>query len=139
MIEDNTIRHLELPSQIESISEIENFIEVVCEQLRVSEDNYGNILIAITEAVNNAITHGNKLDASKKVNLEMEVNNKELYFIVSDEGEGFDIDAVPDPTLPENISKINGRGVFLMKNLSDEVLFKNNGSKIVLKFSLSAN
>ena len=139
MIEENTIQHLELPSKIESISEIENFIDNLCEQRAIGEDEYGNILIALTEAINNAITHGNQFDANKKVNLEMESTHNQICFTVSDEGNGFDFNQIPDPTLPENITKTNGRGVFLMKSLADEVLFEENGSKTTLKFTVSAN
>lgn len=139
MIEENTIQHLELPSKIESISKIESFIDEVCEQYSISEDHYGNILIALTEAINNAITHGNKLDSTKAVSLNMEANENQITFTVTDEGNGFDFDHIPDPTLPENITKTNGRGVFLMKSLADEVLFEENGTKTTLKFSISVN
>jgi len=139
MIEENTMQHMQLPSQIESISQIESFIDDVCDQFSIGEDHYGNILIALTEAINNAITHGNKFDAAKKVNVEMESNPDEICFTVSDEGEGFDFDNIPDPTLPENITKINGRGVFLMKSLADEVIFDEKGTKTTLKFTISAN
>ena len=139
MIEENTIQHMQLPSQIDSISQIETFIDDVCDQFSIGEDHYGNILIALTEAINNAITHGNKLDASKKVHVEMESNSREISFTISDEGDGFDFENIPDPTLPENITKINGRGVFLMKSLADEVIFDENGTKTTLKFSMSAN
>jgi len=139
MIEENTIQHIELPSKIESISKIENFIDDICEQHTIGEDQYGNILIALTEAINNAITHGNKFNADKVVKLDMETGAQEICFTVCDEGVGFDFDNIPDPTLPENLTKINGRGVFLMKSLADEVLFEENGSKAILKFSLLAN
>lgn len=139
MIEENTMQHMQLPSQIESISQIESFIDDVCDQFSIGEDHYGNILIALTEAINNAITHGNKFDAAKKVNVEMESSPNELCFTISDEGEGFDFDNIPDPTLPENITKINGRGVFLMKSLADEVIFDEKGTKTTLKFTISAN
>lgn len=139
MIKENIVHHIELASDINSISEIEVFVDNFCENHSIGEDSYGNILIALTEAVNNAIMHGNKLDPSKKVTLGLETHTNELHFVIKDEGEGFDFDNIPDPTLPENISKLNGRGVFLMKSLADEILFEENGTKILLKFSLLAN
>ena len=139
MIEENIIQHLELPSQIDSITEIEALIDDVCDRYSIGEDYYGNILIALTEAINNAITHGNKLNPNKKVNLEMETHHNELNFIIKDEGDGFDYNNIPDPTLPENITKLSGRGVFLMKSLADEVAFEENGTKVMLKFTVSAN
>ncbi len=139
MIQRGTFRHIELSSKVESLSKIESFIDDVCEQYKFGEEHYGNILIALTEAVNNAITHGNKLDPSKKVNLNMERTPKEVVFIISDEGVGFDYESIPDPTLPENIEKIRGRGIFLMKALSDHVGFEEDGRKIRLKFSITDN
>ena len=139
MIKENIIQNLELPSKVDSLLEIEAFIDSVCDKYAIGEDHYGNILIALTEAINNAITHGNKLDPNKKVNLNMKSEQNNLCFVIKDEGLGFDYDNIPDPTLPENLTKLNGRGVFLMKSLADEVLFEENGTSITLKFTLSAN
>jgi len=139
MTEHNTIQYLELPSKIESLSKIELLIDEICQTFKINEDSYGNILIALTEAVNNAITHGNQLDPSKKVNLEYETTKNQLSFTIKDEGDGFNYDGIPDPTLPENIEKINGRGVFLMKSLADEVEFEENGALVKLKFNISVN
>ena len=107
MIQNGIIQQIVLPSTLESLSEIENFIEAICEQNKFGEDHYGNILIALTEAVNNAITHGNKLNPDKKVNLNMETTTKDVEFTIKDEGAGFDYTNVPDPTLPENLEKLN--------------------------------
>ena len=139
MIQGGIIQHIELSSKLESLSQIENFIDDVCEQYKFGEDHYGNILIALTEAVNKAITHGNKLDPSKSVNLNMETTANDVEFTVKDEGVGFDVDMVPDPTLPENIEKLSGRGIFLMKSLADNVDFEENGRIIKLRFSISVN
>lgn len=139
MTQETINQKIELTSQIESLSKIEACVDELCEQFVISEDEYGNILIAITEAVNNAITHGNGLNPEKKVCLNVDGNSKEVCFVVEDEGAGFDYNKVPDPTLPENIEKLSGRGIFLMKALADEVFFEKNGSKISLKFSISNN
>ena len=130
------MHNLVINSDIKNISEVEKLIDNVCEDLNLSEDIYGNILIAVTEAVNNSIIHGNKNDLSKKVTIEViQSNNKtEVVFTVWDEGEGFDFNNLPDPTAPENIEKPDGRGIFLMKNLSDKVEFFNNGSKVSITF-----
>lgn len=134
---DATIQKFELPSNLESLSKIEQLIENLCEYKTISQDCYGNMLIALTEAVNNAIVHGNKNDISKKVHLELETTDDEILFTISDEGKGFDYNKVPDPTLPENIYKTSGRGVFLMKNLADNIVFDENGTSIKLTFCLS--
>ncbi len=137
MIQGGLIERLELSSTVDSISKIEGFIERISEQSKFSDDYYGNILIALTEAVNNAITHGNQLDPNKKVSLNMETTTKDVEFTIKDEGKGFDFNNVPDPTLPENLEKLSGRGVFLMRNLADEVSFEDNGAIIRLRFTVS--
>ena len=139
MIQNKIIQNIELSSKLENLVQIEAFVDEVCEFYDVSEDNYGNILIALTEAVNNAITHGNHLNPNKKVFLNLRAIHNELLFTIKDEGKGYDFMNVPDPTLPENIQKLNGRGIFLIKSLADDVLFEENGSIIKLKFCISAN
>ncbi len=108
------------------------------DRLSIPEEKFYNIVIAVSEAVNNAITHGNKGDASKKIELEVEAEGSELKIAVTDEGKGFDPDALEDPRLPENLLKANGRGVFLMKELSDKAEFKNSekGCSAILRFKL---
>lgn len=132
-------KKIQLPSTKESIVEIEQFIDSFCEKREITQDCYGNILIALTEAVNNAIQHGNRYQPDKVVVIEYEVVNDEVLFIVKDQGNGFDYKKIPDPTLPENILNTNGRGVFLMQNLADKFAFENNGSIVKLTFCLSSN
>lgn len=136
---EKAVKEIHFPSKIENLALVEKLIDKVCDELKVNEDNYGNILIALTEAVNNAIMHGNKQDSTKSIHLKCENQEKNLLFIVEDEGDGFDFDNLPDPTDPVNIEKPNGRGVFLMRNLADEVNFSNNGKRVELKFKLFAN
>ena len=125
---------LEINSDISNIAEVERLIDTVCEDLKLSEDNYGNILIAVTEAVNNAIIHGNKSNPEKKVKVIVDKITKEVIFSVFDEGGGFDFTNLPDPTAPENLEKPDGRGIFLMRNLADKVEFFDNGTKVCITF-----
>lgn len=127
---------LHLASKTENISAVETLVDEVCGEYRVNEDYYGNILIALTEAVTNAIQHGNKYDATKFFDVELQVANNELKFFVKDQGEGFDYDNLPDPTDPDNIEKIHGRGIFLMKHLADKVSFLDQGRTVELDFSI---
>lgn len=96
---------------------------------------YGKILIASIEGVNNAIVHGNKLDESKTVKINIKICDKKICITISDQGKGFDPNKIPDPTIPENIENISGRGVFLMKKLSDEITFENNGTTVKMIFN----
>lgn len=126
---------LKISSNIQNLRLVERLIEDVCDVYNVHEDGYGNMLIAVTEAVNNAIYHGNKNNPDKLVKIGFESVNNKLIFSVSDEGKGFDYLGLPDPTEPANINKPNGRGVFLMKNLADSIQFEENGSRVLLGFN----
>ena len=130
-------RKIEFASSIENVTLVEKLIEDIKEFHPVSEDVYGNMLVAVTEAVNNAIYHGNKLNADKKVHLQYESKDDQIVFVITDEGTGFDQYSLPDPTAPENIEKPNGRGIFLMKHLSDQIIFSNDGRTVELCFKLS--
>jgi len=131
------LERINFPSKAENINLAEKLIDELCEKHNVHEDHYGNILIAITEAVNNAIHHGNKLDPEKSVTLGYSVDGDKLSVLIADEGPGFDFENLPDPTEPENIEKPHGRGVFLMKALADEVQFEQNGAEVEMVFDLS--
>ncbi|MEM6828981.1 MAG: ATP-binding protein [Bacteroidota bacterium] len=128
---------IQIPSLPENIRIVESFIDNVKEKYRLDDDIYGNIMIAVTESVNNAILHGNNGDNSKNVSLRLSLDQSHIKFVVQDEGSGFDFKNLADPTLPENLDKPGGRGIFLMKNLCHEVLFKDNGSTAELSFYLS--
>jgi len=117
---------------------IESFIDNAKERFHLDEDLYGNIMIAVTEAVNNAIKHGNGGNSSKNVLLSLTLNENLLKFVVKDEGSGFDHNDLPDPTAPENLEKPGGRGIFLMKHLSDEVEFRENGKTVELSFYMNS-
>lgn len=124
-------------SKVENINLVEKRIDEICAENQVKEDNYGNILIAITEAVNNAIHHGNKSDPMAEVKVCFSVKDDELTCTVEDEGAGFDFDSLPDPTDPKNIEKPHGRGVFLMRNLSDDISFLEDGSVVKMVFNIN--
>ncbi|MEX2483666.1 MAG: ATP-binding protein [Brumimicrobium sp.] len=122
-------------SSIDNLSLAETLVDEVCKKCSVHEDNYGNILIAVTEAVNNAIKHGNKNDLNKEVSISVVETDSDIKFRILDQGLGFDFTNLPDPTSPENIEKESGRGIFLMKSLADNVEFENNGSQVILTFT----
>lgn len=129
-------RRIDFPAKAENIALAEKLIDEACQKHGVHESHYGNILIALTEAVNNAIHHGNRLDHSKSVGLGYQVKGDKIVFVVSDEGPGFDFQHLPDPTDPQNIEKPHGRGVFLMRALADSVEFSDNGATVAMAFGL---
>ncbi len=130
-------KQLTLPSHPDIIHQVEGLIEEIRGELDFREDVYGNVMVAVTEAVNNAIHHGNQGDSSKQVRLKVEMENQyRLVIKVKDDGAGFDPDALADPTSPENIGNIGGRGVFLMRHLSDELSFLEDGTVVEMVFNI---
>lgn len=123
-----------LPSEMDSLLKVEEVVEKVCAEYGLPDDSFGNVLIAVTEALNNAIVHGNESVPNRNVELVIREDNGFVVFSLSDEGPGFDFLNLPDPTAPENLEKPNGRGVFLMRSLADEVEFFDNGSRVELRF-----
>ncbi|MEO9965839.1 MAG: ATP-binding protein [Reichenbachiella sp.] len=128
---------IQIPSLSENIRIIESFIDNAREQYQFTDDIYGNIMIAVTESVNNAIVHGNQSNKSKNVHLSLTLEENLVKFTIEDEGPGFDYNNLPDPTAPENLEKLGGRGIFLMKNLCDEVSFEDEGKRVELRFYLT--
>jgi serine/threonine-protein kinase RsbW len=129
-------RTYKISSRIENLRKIEKLVDDLSAELNISSDIYGNILIASLEAANNAIIHGNKLDENKLVNICVKKDESSLKIMIEDEGDGFDYRNIPDPTAPENIENVNGRGIFLMEKLSDNIEFTRNGATVELEFNL---
>lgn len=124
-----------LPTKIQSLTIVEQIIEDIRNIYGISEEIYGNILVSVTEAVNNAIRHGNKLDENLPIDFSFSLTETELQFTIKDQGSGFDFDNLPDPTHPSNLEKPDGRGIYIMKNLSDKVEFLDNGSQVIIHFN----
>lgn len=127
---------LSISSELGNLIKVENFIDSFCVNFDLGSEIFGRISLPVVEAVNNAILSGNKLDSTKYVRIEAWIEPGKFLVSVQDEGEGFDYSSIPDPTLPENLEKIAGRGLFIMKSLSDELIFENKGSKVTLVFNL---
>lgn len=130
------IKDLNFASDIGNLRLVEKAIDELSLELDLSDEVYGNVLVATMEATNNAIIHGNRSNPEKEVKIKMKLEDKELLVHIEDQGEGFDHMNIPDPTAPENLEKINGRGIFLMERLSDEILYIEEGRIVELKFKL---
>jgi len=128
-------KSIKIASKIDNINKIEKFIDDFSEKNEINSEIYGKILIATVEAVNNAIVHGNKEDINKYVNVTLNIKGDKIYIIVEDEGPGFDYSKVPDPTKPENVENIHGRGIYLMQHLADDVSFNENGTIVTMEFN----
>ena len=128
---------IQIPSLVENIRVVESFIDNSKDTFQIEDDIYGNIMVAVTEAVNNAIRHGNKFDKDKNVYLSLFVEPQQLKFEIEDEGAGFNYDNLDDPTAPENLENPGGRGIFLIRHLADEVEFSKEGRRVQLTFQLT--
>jgi len=126
----------ELASEQNSIQQVEQYIYELRDKISISDEKFYNILIAVTEAVNNAIIHGNKYSPDKIVDFSLRATDQEVTLIVIDQGDGFDPEQVSDPRTPENLFKEHGRGVFLIRQLADSVEYSDGGRCISLGFFL---
>jgi serine/threonine-protein kinase RsbW len=128
-------KSIKISSKIDNINKIEQLIDEFSEKNEINSEIYGKILIATVEAVNNSIVHGNKEDVNKYVYVNLKTEGNKIYITVEDEGPGFDSSKVPDPTKPENVENIHGRGIYLMKHLADDVTFNDTGSIVTMEFN----
>jgi len=115
--------YLEIESDPNNLIIVEEFVNYCSVELNINKEKISSLLLAVTEAVTNAIIHANKNDKSKLVKISVERKNQQLIITVKDQGNGFDPSKVPDPTIPENLLKDSGRGVYLMRFYTDELKF----------------
>lgn len=125
-----------IKSDIKNISLVENLIDDLVEKHEVDFDLYGKVLLAVVEGVNNAILHGNKSNKEKDVIIDYDLNPEKIQFNILDQGQGFNYKNLPDPTLPENLERVSGRGIFLMRHLADEIQFNELGNEVRLTFNV---
>lgn len=122
----------ELPSAISPMHSILEYLLKRVEKLGVIKPEQSNLFVALDEAFVNAVKHGNKFNAQKLVRITAELSNREASFTVEDEGEGFDVNAIPDPLDPENLFKTSGRGVLFIYNIMDEVKYNERGNRLTM-------
>ena len=114
---------LEIESNPNNLITVEEFVNYFSKELNLDESKLSGLLLAVTEAVTNAIIHANKCDETKKVQMNVVKEGGKLTITIKDEGKGFDPSKVPDPTSPENLLKDSGRGLYLMKIYTDELKY----------------
>ena len=123
-------------TNVENIPQVEAIVLRIAQKFDLPKEQHGDILVSVTEAVNNAMIHGNQNDESKCVRMQVFKRETTLAVHVTDEGEGFDHASLPDPTAPENICQPDGRGVFLIHQLCDKVAYKDHGRRVEMSFHL---
>lgn len=125
-------------SDPEILPELEEFIIGIAEKYNLDKNKFNNLVLSFSEAVSNSMEHGNKLDKSKKVYIKVKVDSEKMTIIIKDEGNGFDLKSVPDPTKQENILKDSGRGIHIMKSFLDNLRynFTSTGTEVILEINL---
>jgi len=121
-------------SDVEKLRVVETLVDTLSKKLGIPDEVYGKILISTVEAVNNAILHGNKGDVSKMVTVNFTADGNMFDVTVTDEGEGFKYNSLPDPTDPANIENLHGRGVFIMRSLADAIEYNEAGNEVKMHF-----
>jgi serine/threonine-protein kinase RsbW len=133
----NKPRVLKIGSSIDEMFRVERFVEEISDEHMLYGNYFGNILMAVTEAVQNAITHGNRLNAMKRVTITGEASKEGLWIIVSDEGNGFAYTQYANTAEAEQGLISGKKGLFLIHRLADEVSFKNGGKTIEMLFRIN--
>jgi len=122
-------------SERNTILLIEPILSKLKSDLSIPDESFYNIMIAATEAVNNAVTHGNKLNPEKIVEFTVKANKQSIIVRVSDQGEGFNPENVADCLKPENLLKSSGRGVFIIKELMDDVFITSDNQGTLIEMT----
>lgn len=130
------IRELSLPSKLDSLSRVEQFSLELKRLARLSDERYNDVMLILTEAVTNAIIHGNKQDPAKQVFITVKLDSENLTIIVKDEGPGFDPEKIPNPLKEENLLKTGGRGIYLINQYADYVYYSEKGNQVTIIFEL---
>jgi serine/threonine-protein kinase RsbW len=128
-----------ISSNPRNISKVETFLKKINKSIHLDEIQFHKLMVSLTEAVNNAIIHGNKSDPKKKVLLKCEHLPGWLLLIVEDQGRGFKVDAVANPLRKKNLLKESGRGIFLMRTLMDKVEFQQTADGLEVRLWLALN
>ena len=122
----------ELPSDLNLMNGVLHYLHERVVQLGIVNPERSNLFIALDEAFVNAVKHGNKYDTSKLVRIAADLSAKEARFTIEDEGEGFEVNKIPDPCDPTNLFKTSGRGVLLIYNIMDEVKYNERGNRLTM-------
>jgi serine/threonine-protein kinase RsbW len=129
-------RELIIASELKELNNLRLFLDQIFTDTDLNREYFNRVFLGLSEAVSNSIIHGNKNDSSKKVFISFLYGENKLVIIVRDEGSGFSLNNVDDPTKPGNLKKENGRGIFLIQQIADEVYFYDGGNEIQILYSL---
>ena len=123
-----------IPSSFEALEEIVEELSALLESLGIDEELIMRVVVATSEAITNAIVHGNKLMDNQQVYIKVTISEQYIEVTVEDEGEGFDRTLIPDPLLENALLNPSGRGIFLIEELANKVYYENGGRRVVMHF-----
>lgn len=132
------VYYKEIPSDPELLPDLDSYLINIAKEAGVAEDKFNNLSLSFSEAASNSIVHGNKKDKNKKLAITIKVDDSKMTIIIKDQGDGFSLESVPDPTKPENILKDSGRGIHIMRSFLDSLYynFTPNGTETILELNL---
>jgi serine/threonine-protein kinase RsbW len=128
-------KEITISSDPKNLELVENFVSEILDLLNLGLELRSKVLVCLNEAVFNSIAHGNKFEKDKKVIIQSYICSKYLYFRIIDEGLGFDFRNLPDPTSDENKHKEEGRGIFIIRKISDGIIYKDKGNIVEFKIN----
>ena len=124
---------IRIPSDTTEGLAVQNRIITALEEMGYPGTDTFRIRLCLEEGIVNAIKHGNGMDPDKSVRIRFEADTSKVRVEIEDEGEGFDLEDVPDPTLDENLDRPCGRGIMLMRSFMNVIEYKNNGTLLILE------
>lgn len=125
-----------ISSQLGNINKVRFFLDHVFAETGLDRSNFNRVFLGLSEAVNNSIVHGNRLNEEKKVFISIYFYENQLFVEVKDEGNGFPFECIYDPTCSENLKKEHGRGIFLIRQMADDIKYSDGGSNVMIKYNL---
>jgi len=128
-------RDLVISSQLVNINKVRQFLDEIFNESCLNRNYFNRVFLGISEAVNNSIVHGNCLDKEKQVFIRVIFEDSQLHVEIKDEGIGFILEGIDNPTENRNLKKENGRGIFIMQNIADKVEYYDGGSKVLIKYT----
>jgi len=129
-------RSIVISSELKNIAKVRSFLEEIFKESCLDMIHFDRFFLCLSEVVNNSIVHGNRLIVEKNVFVRVYNIENQLFIEVADEGDGFTVDCIKDPTCHENLKKDNGRGIFLIRQFADEVIYYDGGRKVFIKYNL---
>lgn len=122
-----------IKSDISELAKVEKSVNELFYEFTISHKYFNKVFLCLSEAVLNAIQHGNKYDVNKKITVNINYLNECVVIKIKDEGEGFNFNKIIDPTIHGNIKKESGRGLHIIKSLSEKIEYNRKGNSIQFK------